>query len=190
MSARLCVSVGGDAPWGFSPSSWFELLKVLRAKTIMSRKVYEGPGAALRRECGTEWRYALQIGGGRGERCGEDGGTTQQTTNFYSPGRFLLCMEHYCQWWRSGCAWTSLTVAVKHQRDIIIIIIVIILLARQTARDWQRWRLMTFQQIQLTLLKRRVFPESHSPTSSTALLTVLLVRKYFRNTEEINEQTG
>ena len=36
----------------------------------------------------------------------------------------------------------------------------------------------------LTRLKRRVFPESHSPTSSTALLTVLLVRKYFRKTEE------
>lgn len=35
----------------------------------------------------------------------------------------------------------------------------------------------------LTRLKRRVFPESHSPTSSTALRTVLLVRKYFRKTE-------
>lgn len=37
---------------------------------------------------------------------------------------------------------------------------------------------------QLTRLKRRVFPESHSPTSSTALLTVLLERKYFRNTKK------
>lgn len=36
----------------------------------------------------------------------------------------------------------------------------------------------------LTRLNRRVFPESHSPTRRTALLTVLLVRKYLRNTEK------
>lgn len=36
----------------------------------------------------------------------------------------------------------------------------------------------------LTRENRTVFPESHSPTRRTALLTVLLVRKYFRNTEK------
>lgn len=36
----------------------------------------------------------------------------------------------------------------------------------------------------LTRLNKRVFPESHSPTRRTALLTVLLVRKYLRNTEK------
>jgi len=34
----------------------------------------------------------------------------------------------------------------------------------------------------------RVFPESHRPTSSTALRTVLLVRKYFRKTKREKQE--
>lgn len=57
---------------------------------------------------------------------------------------------------------------------------------QQSIQGETTWRQTdaTFWFHQLTRLNRRVLPESHSPTRSTALRTVLLDRKYFTNTEE------
>lgn len=99
-----------------------------------------------------------------------------------SPCHFWLCMERCCQWWRSVSVCTFLTTAAKTWNRRSLTTHISLASAKHPLLD----NVAVYNTLQLhglTRLKMRVFPESHSPTSSTALLTVLLVRKYFRNTE-------
>lgn len=148
-----------------SPGCRLELLQVLMSEAVMPRQVYQGPDAAL-------------VTGG--SSC------NSRSIDFRFMHRPHLVIFGFV--WRTAVcdgglrplelSWQQL---LKHDTDNLLTGHHQTPASHQLSVLWQAtWRRL--QWFQLTRLNRRVFPESHSPTSSTALRTVLLVRKYFRNT--------
>lgn len=136
------------------------------------------PGRSIRVQV-LPWTQGVRI---KYKPCSSWKNENSNNLSFNLPCHFWLCMGHCCLWWRSVSAWTFLTAAAKNMKKHTIWVMHLSNVSQASCN--QHHGAGNHVLHPLTRLKRRVFPESHSPTSSTALLTVLLVRKYFRKTEE------
>lgn len=158
---RGCVAVTSNG-WGnsaraawLSPGGRLELLQVLVTKAVVSRQIDQGPGAALDKSRPGQTRHQLST---KDMRAGDK--PTRSPLTLY--GALLSVME----------VWVRLNLPDSSCRT-------------SNASASALTLTLTLQTPHLRLLtrvNRRVLPESHSPTRRTALLTVLLLRKYFRNT--------
>lgn len=136
------------------------------------------PGRSIRVQV-LPWTQGVRI---KYKPCSSWKNENSNNLSFNLPCHFWLCMGHCCLWWRSVSAWTFLTAAAKNMKKHTIWVMHLSNVSQASCNRHHGAGNHILHP--LTRLKRRVFPESHSPTSSTALLTVLLVRKYFRKTEE------